>query len=531
MRYKTNLFVLFLIFFVVLPLAAQTLIPVRKANKWGYVDIRGHEVIPFVYDQASLFQDETARVKKHRKWMFIDKEGRNTSSNKFDTIYSRLYEPFEFVQVNGKYGLVDNRGKFVLPANLDSVISGYYQPLTYEDCFVAYQEGMAEAYFKNKKIKHKQYDQIIRLRREKYFIIGLDGKYGLLDSLGQEIVPIQFNRIGDWMISGRYLSVTNDDENLFYDLVTQSLTTNKGLDILRKKNERYSISSLSDCDIYVDENGKQIIDKTFHTARPFSNGMAMITNFDSSRQVIDTLGNVRFNVPEHCFVQSFREKRYMVRVDSTTFTQQTTFLALAYNSELRRYGVVDTTGNWLIEPLYKKINIEFDHKRMIECVNDQDTTYYDLEGNKLDYSSFFWGDSGEYYVEHEGKWGRINNYLEVDVPIVYDSIAGGETNYERVYQNGKWGYLCVPANEMVIPFIYDQLGDFGPVWDVRDNYLGSFAIAKFKGKYGVIDSGNKLWIPFEYDDIIEFVDKFANLRLIDIEEPIYHDRIYEQHIY
>jgi hypothetical protein len=46
-----------------------------KGGKWGFVDINGTEIIPFIYDNIEPFKDGKAKVKKGKEEYYIDKNG------------------------------------------------------------------------------------------------------------------------------------------------------------------------------------------------------------------------------------------------------------------------------------------------------------------------------------------------------------------------------------------------------------------------------------------------------------------------
>ena len=51
------------------------LIPVKKDDKWGYINHKGEIVIPIQYDWVSIFRNSEAWVKKQGEWLRIDPQG------------------------------------------------------------------------------------------------------------------------------------------------------------------------------------------------------------------------------------------------------------------------------------------------------------------------------------------------------------------------------------------------------------------------------------------------------------------------
>ena len=51
------------------------LIPVKKDNKWGYINRKGKVVIPIQYEWVSIFRGDEAWVKKNGEWLRINPQG------------------------------------------------------------------------------------------------------------------------------------------------------------------------------------------------------------------------------------------------------------------------------------------------------------------------------------------------------------------------------------------------------------------------------------------------------------------------
>lgn len=51
---------------------------VKKDGKWGFINMKGEEVIPFEFDDANYFSEGLAPVKKDGIWGLVDKKGNST---------------------------------------------------------------------------------------------------------------------------------------------------------------------------------------------------------------------------------------------------------------------------------------------------------------------------------------------------------------------------------------------------------------------------------------------------------------------
>ena len=81
--------------------------PVKVDGKVGFVNLGSHgQLIASGYDDVKYFEDGYAPVKKGDKWGFIDENGNEVSDFIFDEA-SPLYNGRSYVKINGKFGILD----------------------------------------------------------------------------------------------------------------------------------------------------------------------------------------------------------------------------------------------------------------------------------------------------------------------------------------------------------------------------------------------------------------------------------------
>ena len=86
-----------------------------KTGKSGYVNRKGEAVIPFVYDLTHTFDDETqlAVVSQNGKWGIIDVEGKWVVSPKYDHIYEIVSKNEFIVMIDEVYYGVNLKGEIL----------------------------------------------------------------------------------------------------------------------------------------------------------------------------------------------------------------------------------------------------------------------------------------------------------------------------------------------------------------------------------------------------------------------------------
>ena len=175
---------------------AEGLALVMRNGKCGYIDISGNEVIPCVYEKARLFNNGVAPV-KNDKWVFIDKLG-NVVSKELETDYdeiemteSRLWR----VYYSGKYGLVDPTGQEILPCIYES-IHKLKDNIWKADLDYPNDRGSLLIDDAGNRLTTILYDDIYSWECNHDVIVAhLNGKYGLIDIRGDEIVPCVYENI------------------------------------------------------------------------------------------------------------------------------------------------------------------------------------------------------------------------------------------------------------------------------------------------------------------------------------------------
>ena len=77
----------------------------------------------------------------------------------------------------------------------------------------------------------------------------------------------------------------------------------------------------------------------------------------------------------------------------------------------------------------------------------------------------------EAVITSPGKWGVIDRYLRLCIPLIYDGIitngsngaavnTGGITNVQGFIEGGKWGVLDYTTQRLILPQVYDFVGYF-----------------------------------------------------------------------
>lgn len=147
---------------------------VSAGGKWGAIDGNGCQVIPCEWDEMDgITWSSQIRVRKGTQWSFIDREGNQVFSHSFDYV-GKFNKDRAQVRVDGKWKSMNRQGELYRPG------SGAYD----------FAYGVAPA--------------------------GGDGRVGLIDYDGNEIIPCQWDNV--FILSQKLVEVWRDHKTGLFHL-------------------------------------------------------------------------------------------------------------------------------------------------------------------------------------------------------------------------------------------------------------------------------------------------------------------------
>lgn len=150
---------------------------VKLDGKWGYVDISGREVVEPKYDNAYSFSDGLAAVETNGKWGYVDTTGKEVIEPKYDVAYS-FSDELAAVNLDGKWGYINKDGVSVGDIKYDEVGYEEFRKYIYDNYYAEDAQEGSVSEFSNSFTRVK-----------------LDGKYGIIDKDGKEIIEPKYDSI------------------------------------------------------------------------------------------------------------------------------------------------------------------------------------------------------------------------------------------------------------------------------------------------------------------------------------------------
>ena len=208
----------------------------KRNGKWGIIDRKGNDIIPCVYDNEIVFKKDIAVVSIDGKTGMIDKEGKAIvpcqysyfkpfilspklikimESNKWGIIdekgntvipptydgFDEIYNDFVVVKQEGRYGLVNLRGEIIIPIEYNKIDKSCHN----SSCFCVDPKSEIFAVYINKKWQYiianndnrnnTRYDWVSGPWRNGEYIVKIDKNFGIVNRLGEMIVPMTYSKI------------------------------------------------------------------------------------------------------------------------------------------------------------------------------------------------------------------------------------------------------------------------------------------------------------------------------------------------
>jgi WG containing repeat len=254
---------------------------VSTQDGFGYIDITGNEVIAPKFKSVHNFSEGLAEVTSGDKWGFIDTRGEFVISPKYDGCIPNLASKSLFddntcayhesrlgfsngialVFLNGKAGLIDKKGDELLPCAYECIgpfINGF--------AWVIKDRLMGAIDARARLVVPIKYDAIPSFGFDLVYFndgiapAGLHGKYGFIDTSGNEVIPFIYEEFNGDFSSGTIAAMQNGKWG------------------------------------YINKSGKVIIPPNYEKAEPFSEALAAVS-LHGKWGFIDTAG--KFVIQPH----------------------------------------------------------------------------------------------------------------------------------------------------------------------------------------------------------------------------------------
>ena len=454
----------------------KTVLQYQKDGKYGIINFEGKIIIKPIYEEIRNmpYREGELIVKKQGKYGVVSINGGKLLDCKYDYITGDNYYSEEkkyeldgyIVGINNEdgkmqYGYINNKREQILDVEFDKI----YRMNDVKDdeniYLLAEKDGKIQLYKNNKLLLDNNYQSINYSEDSKLLILQKDGRYGVTDLNGKQILSVDYEQI---RIPGDYIIAIKDGKQVIFDLVGTQKENLAYTNILKTENENYNIT--------VDKNDKYgVINK---------DGNILIGNkYNYIQYLYDNYFIVGGETGKSGIINDKGEEILPIKYEVIQKLDKNNIVQAMVGNVLELYS---KEMNNIVSMENGKIEINDEY---IKVYSNNQTTYVSNDGTlKTNFEIF---NNNIFASEREGKWGFVNKDNNVVVDYQYDKVTEvNELGFAGIKKDGKWGVIDGKANIILEPTykIPEQNGE-----------------PYFIGKYYKVISGYE--IEYFIDDINE----------------------------
>jgi hypothetical protein len=419
----------------------KTVLQYQKDGKYGIINFEGKSIIKPIYEEIRNmpYREGELIVKKQGKYGVVSINGGKLLDCKYDYITGDNYYSEEkkyeldgyIVGINNEdgkmqYGYINNKREQILDVEFDKI----YRMNDVKDdeniYLLAEKDGKIQLYKNNKLLLDNNYQSINYSEDSKLLILQKDGRYGVTDLNGKQILSVDYEQI---RIPGDYIIAIKDGKQVIFDLVGTQKENLAYTNILKTENENYNIT--------VDKNDKYgVINK---------DGNILIGNkYNYIQYLYDNYFIVGGETGKSGIINDKGEEILPIKYEVIQKLDKNNIVQAMVGNVLELYS---KEMNNIVSMENGKIEINDEY---IKVYSNNQTTYVSNDGTlKTNFEIF---NNNIFASEREGKWGFVNKDNNVVVDYQYDKVTEvNELGFAGIKKDGKWGVIDGKANIILEP--------------------------------------------------------------------------------
>ncbi|MDW7690969.1 WG repeat-containing protein [Flammeovirgaceae bacterium SG7u.111] len=397
-----------------------------------------------VFQEIAAFEEGKAVVKYNYRNGLIDTEGKVLLDFKHKKITKNeghyTATPFPLFQLSNASGEIKTDFYY------DSVACKGYD--TYQ-FFIETKFGLTNA--ENSIRFFNTYDSLGEFTNGAA-VVRKENKEGLIDSLGQELIPLSYKAI-QFESSGLIRCISFANKHDLFDFEGKNLTEGKFDAISPFSEGLYCMDNYGAMRFY-DQNLQPVFKEAYQNISPFVNGFSAVKK-DGYYGII--------NRNEETVISPY--------IDSLIVINELYFVF--YDNE--EWGTISTRG---VELAHLSTSVSFERMK-----------------------------DGCLKLKEGKKYGMLNRYGSQILPIAYDSISSiSEDRMARIYQNGRMSYMDTEAHDIPTGNELDNL-------EIVGSHAEKYFPVKMYGTFGFVDYLGRLRVTARYDSVSQFSQGFCGIKL------------------
>ena len=428
----------------------------NRNSEWGFINTKGEEVIPCIYDDVSNFSDGLACVSLNMKYGYINKHGDIVIPLVYNSAYHSIYcfefsEDLALARLNYEYGYINKEGIGVIPCIYENALP--------------FSDGLASVELNNKWgfINHNGevvipflYDDVPWGTDPSFYeglaSVRLNGKSGCINKEGELIIPFIYR--GDIHFHNGLAATRNEQNKCGVIDKTGQAVIPFIYEFIEIMNDEYYIVKLNRKYGLVDRSGKAIV-PTIYDEINLGEGIAHICYSDKygvmsyDGKVIIPCTSAKYHYDYNKFLnliiaidEDDENKGYLLRINGQDRIDYQFYtdglICIAFKG---KHGVINIDGEEIIPCIYKEL--EYIETLQTICATDyrNNRYYYDNQGNTKEVDRTFEdkiiaAKLSQYSVETEilseglaivtnmdNKMGIIDNRCQLIIPFYYPYLS------------------------------------------------------------------------------------------------------------
>ncbi|MDB5282135.1 MAG: repeat protein [Bacteroidota bacterium] len=494
----------------------------EQQNLFGYIDSDGTIIQPQFRNALSfrsrLNTPGVAHFTTDSTEGFITRKGEKIYEGAQGSIIENFNGNGFFAGMNGTYHIYLWTGKLLYPKVVDSVWSWFGNPIN------IIEGGKYKLIDENGHVISGGYDFIDRFSVRGSAVCRLNGKYGLLDKSGRELLHPLYDEIKTPDVYD-YYNIRPSSLQIYIPVRKGNLygiiNDTGGVVIEPKYNYVLGINSNT---IMVALADGKLLALNLHSLDPLPLKMAgsiieyndgqIVFRVDTNYGIADGMGNVIVK-PMYQIIQPWNNNFVVRKKDlygvvnptgeeiiPTRFKQILIYYQRSYTDAVQddRFlyvqtqtgytGVLDINYNWVLDTIYKNLSY-FDSKQSVFWVMDKDSTWGIADENgkiisreKYDYNGVFNDD--RCIVVKNNRIGLIDITGKTLLPCIYDQIIPEVNGFYWYSKDSLWGLADFNGKKIIGPILQDFMG-----------FNNICAFGKTDGHWGVIDLTGSFTIGYK----------------------------------
>lgn len=345
------------------------------------------EIVPCQYDYAEEFSEGLACVMKNGKFGFIDENGKYVIQPVYENATS-FSEGLACVKRYGLFGYIDKKGNTTIPFEFDDAKS--------------FSEGFAT--------------------------VEMNGKWGYIDTAGKIMIPCIYHSAKAFSNDRAIVEISDKLLNWEYDIIdkTGNIISSQHYYLISNYSEGLAPVQITKHGKwgYIDKSGEIVIQCQYDEAFGFNLGLARV-RIGTKLGFIDKSGAIIIPC-QYTNLGNFSE-------------------GLSVAEKEGKYGFIDREGTTIIPFKYEYANSFSEGLAYViqtgKCTFINKTGKEEIFMTKHDFVGEFSG--GLTYVGVDNKIGFINRKGKVVLPFEYDYVTNVSKRISLVKKNKKYGYIKI----------------------------------------------------------------------------------------